>query len=72
MYTSHPSAPMERPEALHYLWTEYMITDIYARDLLDRARASESGMAMIERHLSQKVWATHMTTLGGKFIIELE
>lgn len=62
---------MERSEAVSYLTSEYFLTYLEAMNLLDRARENASGMAKHERHLMRDVWATHMTTQGGKFIIEL-
>jgi hypothetical protein len=71
-YSSHPSAPMDRPAALRYLWQAYQMPGINAADLLDRARESATGMASLPRAGEYTVWATHMSTLGGQFIIERE
>ena len=67
----HPSELMNRPEALRCLWLTYRVPDIQARDLLDCARESASGMAPLARPDQRTIWATHMTTQGEKFIIEL-
>lgn len=73
-YSSHQSAPMGRDEACAYLQRKYKLTAYDARDLLTRAAQRATGMASRPRTKpsEQTVWATHVTTLGGKFIIEDE
>lgn len=71
-YTSHPSAPMDHAAAVAYLWDRYQVDAADAESLLARATASPSGMAPHPREGKRTVWANHMTTLGGQFIIETE
>jgi hypothetical protein len=73
-YSSHPSAPMTRDDTVTYLVSKYKLTSGQANDLLDRAMSRATGMASHPRAKPGQltVWATHMTTLEGKFIIEDE
>jgi len=73
-YSSHPSAPMPRDEACVYLQLQYGLTAHDARDLLTRATQRATGMASRPRTKPSEytVWATHLTTQNGQFIIERE
>lgn len=57
--------------AVLYLTTMEDLTAAEAEILLACAQESKTGMAMHGRRGLRPVWATHMTTLNGKFIIEL-
>jgi hypothetical protein len=65
---------MTRDDTVSYLVSKYQLTDGQANDLLDRAMARATGMASHPRSKPHQrtVWATHMTTQDGKFIIEDE
>lgn len=69
-----PSAPMDREAAIAYLRSQHELSEHDASDLLDRAVQRRTGMASHPRSNPHQrtVWATHMTTLGGTFIIEVE
>jgi hypothetical protein len=74
-YTTHPSEPMEHIDAVKYLRERYEVPSRAAADLLIAAKASETGMASLplpRAHRRSRVWANHMTTQGGRFIIEDE
>jgi len=74
-YTTHPAGPFEHVDAVKYLRGKYEVSARDAADLLIAATQSETGMASIPLAASQsrrKVWANHMTTQGGRFIIEDE
>ena len=68
----HPSKPMGHTEAMEYLQSEYAVSAVFARNLLAAARESTSGMAKHRRSGQRAIWATHMSHLGGKFVIELD
>lgn len=65
---------MERDDAVVYLQRKYLMTAHDARDLLDRATQRRTGMASRPRTKpgEKTVWATHMSTQEGRFIIEDE
>jgi hypothetical protein len=75
-YTTHPAGPFEHTDAgMRYVRNTYRIPARAAADLLLAATESESGMAWLplpREHARRKVWATHMTTQNGRFIIEDE
>ena len=74
-YTTHPAGPFEHVDAVKHLRDKYEVPAREAADLLIAATQSETGMASIPLAASQrrrKVWASHMTTQGGTFIIEDE
>jgi hypothetical protein len=65
---------MTRDDACVYLQRKYGLTAYDARDLLTRATQRTTGMASRPRTRpgEKTVWATHMTTQNGTFIIEEE
>lgn len=72
-YAPQPQGPFEHIDAVSYIRRTYEVPARAAADLLIAARASETGMASLPVPGSRrKVWATHMTTQDGKFIIEAE
>lgn len=73
-YTSHPAGPFVHIDAVKYLRETYGIPARDAADLLQRATERPTGMASYPRRkpYQRTVWVTHMTTQGGKFMVEVE
>jgi hypothetical protein len=73
-YSSRPAGPFEHDAAVTYLQETYELTEEQAKDLLARATQRSTGMASHPRSkpYQRTVWATHMTTQGGRFMIEAE
>jgi hypothetical protein len=75
MNIHQPTEPMDRYDTVLTLVIDekYELTLLEAEALVDRAVASVSGMAFHPRPRTfDFVWVTHMTTQGGKFIIEID
>jgi hypothetical protein len=66
------SGPMDTGNAIDYLWAKYQVDVTAAEHLLAAAVEGETGMASFPREGAKTIWATWMTTQGGKFIIETE
>jgi len=72
-FTSHPAGPFEHIDAVMHVRNTYRIPARDAADMLIAATQSPSGMASLPVPGSRRtVWATHMTTQGGKFMVEAE
>ena len=72
-YSSHPAGPFEHVDAVMHVRNTYGIPARAAADMLIAATRSPSGMASLPVPGSRrKVWATHMTTQNGKFMVEVE
>lgn len=65
-------AALERDDAVAVLVSAYGLDIAEAALLLTAAVDGLTGMAQHPRPGMKTVWVTHMTTLGGKFIIETE
>jgi len=70
--TGSPSRLMDRTATVSYLWARFQVGAVDAERLLSDAEASDTGMAPLPREGKQTIWANHMVTQGGKFIIETE
>lgn len=73
-YSTHPAGPFEHTDAVKYLRDTYEIPAREAADLLMRATQRPTGMASLPRRRpgQRTVWVTHMTTQGGRFMVEVE
>ena len=67
-----PTRPMERGTTEGYLVTAFGLTKDQAGALVEESTVSVSGMAQFPRPGERTVWVSHMITLGGRFIVELE
>jgi hypothetical protein len=73
VYNSHPAGPFEHIEAVGYVRNTYGIPARDVAELLLAAASSPSGMAKLPVPGSRRhVWATHMVTQGGRFMVEVE
>jgi len=70
--SASPSRSMDRKVTIAYLWARFQVSAADAERLLADAEASDTGMAPLVREGKRTIWATHMTTQDGKFVIETE
>jgi hypothetical protein len=72
-YAPPPKGPFEHVEAVSHVRSTHGIPARDVADMLIAATRSPSGMASLPIPGSRRrVWATHMTTQDGKFMIEVE